>query len=53
MNPIATVAILPECGLRNSALIMQAVLIAQSCSPMQQGGKYGMLIGWVVVGAGI
>jgi hypothetical protein len=30
---------------------MQVVLITHSNSPMQQGVKYGMLVGWVVVAA--
>jgi hypothetical protein len=48
---LVTVAILLECDLEKLQLIMQAAVLAQTFSPMHQGGKYGVPVGWMVVKA--
>jgi hypothetical protein len=47
------VAILPENVPQEHQRHMKAVLVTQSSSPVYQCGKYGMLVGWVVMRAGV
>jgi hypothetical protein len=48
-NLLGTVAILPENILQH--YLCKAVLITLSSSPVYQYGKYGILVGWVVMRA--
>jgi hypothetical protein len=49
VNLLVSVAILPENALQEHQFCMKAVLITQTSSPVYQCGKYGMLVGWVVM----
>jgi hypothetical protein len=50
---LVCVAILPENVSQEHQLCMKSVLITQSSGPVYQCGKYGLLVGWVVVRAGM
>jgi hypothetical protein len=51
VNLLVGIVILPENIPQEHQLRMKAVLVTQSSSPLYQSGKYGMLVGWVVMRA--
>jgi hypothetical protein len=53
VNLSVVAAVLSENIPQEHQLRLQVVFIAQSNSPVQQCGNYGLFVGWVVVGPSV